>query len=134
MTVPFIVPAYAALLALVYLVLSFRVSAVRRRAGVNIGSGHSIELERAIRAHGNFAEYVPLALLLLAFLEMQRGSAYLLHGLSSLLLLGRLAHAAGISREPDVLVLRALGMAATYLVLVVAAAILLYDWSRASTL
>jgi uncharacterized membrane protein YecN with MAPEG domain len=134
MTVPFIVPAYGALLALLYLVLSFRVSTGRGRARVNIGSGGDLLLERAIRAHGNFAEYVPLALLLLGFLEMQRSSAYVLHALCLLLLLGRIAHALGISREPDILLLRAVGILATYLVLAVAGVLLLYDYGRVATL
>ncbi len=69
-----IVPFYAALLALLFMVLSVRVMRERGRARVAIGTGGNIALERRIRVHGNFAEYVPLALLLLAFMEL-RGSA-----------------------------------------------------------
>ncbi|MGH7089005.1 MAG: MAPEG family protein [Stellaceae bacterium] len=134
MTVPFIVPAYAGVLALVYLALSLRVSQLRRRGQVAVGSGQDRFLLRAIRAHANFGEYVPLALILLGFLEMQRGSAILLHALCLLLLFGRLAHAFGISREPDLMPLRAVGMLATYVVLIVPAIVLIADWSRAAAL
>lgn len=133
MTVPFIVPAYAAVFALLYVVLSLRVSMVRRSVNVSIGTGDDPRLIRAIRAHANFAEYVPLALILLGFLEMQRSSAPTLHTLCLLLLAGRVAHAVGISREPDLLPARALGMVATYLVLIVAAILALYDYGRVST-
>lgn len=101
--------------------LSFRVSFVRRRTGVSLGTGGNAELERAVRAHGNFAEFVPLTLLLLGFLEMQRISAYALHTLCLVLLAGRILHAIGISQET--LPPRVAGMAATYLVLVIAALI-----------
>ena len=134
MTVPFIVPAYGGLFAILGIVLSLRVSMVRQRVNVMIGSGDEPDLVRAIRAHGNFVEYVPLALLLLGFLEMQRTSAYTLHVLCLILLLGRIAHAVAISRQSGLLAFRAGGMAATYLVLIVAAVLLLYDWSRAASL
>ena len=72
--VPRIVPGYAALLALMYIYLAIRVMMARRDAGVSIGSGGNRMLERRIRVHGNFAEYVPIALILLVLMEM-RGSA-----------------------------------------------------------
>ena len=132
MTTPFIVPAYAAIFAIVFIVLSFRVSFVRRRVGVSLGTGGNAELERAVRAHGNFAEFVPLTLLLLGFLEMQRTSAYALHALCLVLLAGRILHAIGISQEtvPP----RAIGMIATYVVLLIAALMLLYDYGLAASM
>jgi uncharacterized membrane protein YecN with MAPEG domain len=47
---------YAALLALFYIVMSFKVVGKRRKYQVGIGSNGEMELERAIRVHGNFAE------------------------------------------------------------------------------
>ncbi|HUK59752.1 MAG TPA: MAPEG family protein [Stellaceae bacterium] len=116
-----IVPLYAALLALLFLALSVRVMAERGRVGVAIGAGGSIALERRIRVHGNFAEYVPLALLLLAFLELRGSAAWYLHLLGLALLIGRLAHAVGVSREPDIYVLRGAGVALTIAVIGLAA-------------
>ena len=69
--VPAIVPVYAAVLAFVYIVLSARVIQARRSAKVAIGTRGDVHLERIMRVHANFAEYVPFALLLATFIEMQ---------------------------------------------------------------
>src|SRR5262249_42704505 len=77
--VPSIVPVYSAVLALIYIALSARVIQVRRSAKVAIGTRGNVRLERAMRVHANFAEYVPFALLLAAFIEMQSRPAWLIH-------------------------------------------------------
>ena len=59
---------YAALLAALFLVLSLRVVRVRYRYHVALGTPHRL-VERAVRAHGNCAEYVPFGLVLLGLLE-----------------------------------------------------------------
>ncbi|MDP2323808.1 MAG: MAPEG family protein, partial [Gammaproteobacteria bacterium] len=61
---------YASVLAILYIVLSSRVARRRMKFQVGLGVGESRELERAVRIHGNFAEYVPLALLLLVVYEI----------------------------------------------------------------
>ena len=43
-------------------VLSARKIILMRRLGVGVGFGGDASLERAMRAHGNFAEYVTLCL------------------------------------------------------------------------
>jgi len=134
MTVPFVVPAYAGLLALIYVFLSIRVSRLRGEAKAMIGTGGDPRLELAIRAHGNFAEYVPLALLLLGFMEMQRSSSYVLHGLSIALFLARLLHAVGISRTAAVNPSRFIGTFVTDLVIIVAAIALIVDYFRIAAL
>ncbi|CAJ1820610.1 MAPEG family protein [Aeromonas veronii] len=95
---------YAGLLGLLFLGLSFWV--VRRRAqfGVMIGQGDAPELLAAIRAHGNFAEYVPLTLLLMALCELSGAGALWLHAGGAMLLVGRLLHAIGIQipKAPNV--------------------------------
>ena len=58
-------PLYAALLGLIFVALSIRTIRLRRRYGVGVGDGNNTELQRAARVHANFAEYVPLALLLI---------------------------------------------------------------------
>ena len=55
-----IVPFYASLLAALYFFLSLRVIRMRRRERIALGDGENARLERAIRVHANFAEYVPL--------------------------------------------------------------------------
>ncbi len=116
---------YAALLALLYLALSGLVIRQRLRHGVPIGLGEAEGLLRASRAHGNFAEYVPFALVLILLLEQGGAALWLLHGLGVALLLGRLSHAWGISRLPERLLFRQLGMLMTFGVLGVAALALL---------
>ena len=74
-----ITAVYASLLAILYIVLSYRVAQRRMRFQVGLGTGQNTELERAVRIHGNFAEYVPIALLLLAFLETGGGPAWAVH-------------------------------------------------------
>jgi uncharacterized protein len=118
-----IVPAYAALLALAYMALSLRVVRVRRDARVSLGTGNNSALERRIRVHGNFAEYVPFALLLLAFVEAQGQPPVVIHALSLLLVAARAAHAYGLST--GTLRLRVLGVVGTVAVFTSAALALL---------
>ncbi|QWE18652.1 MAPEG family protein [Polynucleobacter corsicus] len=42
---------------------------MRRKNKFGIGSGGNDDLERAIRAQGNFAEYVPFGIILITCLE-----------------------------------------------------------------
>lgn len=105
-----VVPVYAAILALLFLALSVRVIVDRRRQRVGFGTGGNAILERRIRVHANFCEYVPLALLLLAMAEL-RGAGHLwLHALCVSLVIGRLAHAIGLARPGTDDVGRIVGM------------------------
>lgn len=88
---------YAGLLGLFYLALAVNVIRSRGALKVNLGDGGREILQRRIRAHGNFAEYVPLALLLLALAETGGLAPWALHVLATALLLGRLAHAWALS-------------------------------------
>jgi uncharacterized membrane protein YecN with MAPEG domain len=131
---PIVVPGYAAVFAIIYVVLAVRVTMLRQRRKVGIGSGGHADLERAARVHANFGEYVPFALLLLAFMEMQRQSIFLIHALALLLLVGRIVHAYGVSQQDEDLRIRGAGIAATWIVLVVAAVVLLLNAVRAAAI
>jgi len=122
---PDITSHYAALLALLLVVLSMRVSLARRAAGIVLGLGDDRLLLRASRAQANFIEYAPMTLILILLLEMRGGPGWLLHALGSMLLAGRIAHGLGISREPEQLRLRQLGMALTFGAMLIGAAALL---------
>ena len=61
---------WSGLLGLLYLVLAGWVVRHRYRAKVGIGDGGDPALARAVRVHGNFAEYVPLTLVLLLLLVL----------------------------------------------------------------
>jgi uncharacterized membrane protein YecN with MAPEG domain len=123
--VPQIIPFYAALLSLIFCLLSVRVIRARRSAKVGIGLGGDAGLERAARVHANFAEYAPLALLLLLMLELQNVLPIILHGLGLALLAGRCVHAWGVSQTMEDFRLRVFGMATTFGVLILASLLLL---------
>lgn len=112
---------YAGLLALLYVYLSARVIGQRRNARISLGTGEDPELLRRTRVHANFAEYVPLALILIACCESLAAPTPLLHGLGLGLLIGRMAHAYGVSKSPQVMQMRLVGMVLTFTVLVAGA-------------
>jgi uncharacterized membrane protein YecN with MAPEG domain len=123
MVLPFFVtPLYAALCGLLLIGLSVRVTLLRRRLKVGLGDGQQPELHRAIRVQGNFAEYVPLALLLLLFLEISHQVPVVaLHILGLLLVVGRIAHALGVSRSGGSGAGRVIGVGCTFTMMIVAA-------------
>ena len=103
----------ASLLAAIFLRLSFAVIKLRRSNKISLGSGGNDELERAIRAQGNFAEYVPLALVLLACLEINGAPWWLVAIPGAVLTAGRLIHAKGIQELPPNFGKRVFGMVLT---------------------
>jgi uncharacterized protein len=107
-----ITPTVAAVLTLVYIRLAFNVIGLRRSNRVSLGTGGVDALERAIRAHGNFAEYVPLGLILMLTLEWNKAPMLLVAALGALLVAGRLIHAKGI-QETGTFKNRVLGMKLT---------------------
>lgn len=119
---------YAALLGLLLVYLSLRVSQNRRRARISLGLGEDAELERAARAHGNFVEYVPLALILMMLLEQETAQTWIVHVLGAALLAGRVLHAIGINARVAVNAGRFWGTALTWLVIL--AASLLNLWHQ----
>ena len=107
------IPAYAALLGLFYIVLTGRVVFYRNKMQVALGDNEEKQLKRAIRAHGNFNEYVPLGLLLLLVAELVTGYIIALHASAICLIIGRALHALAISRLREPIPLRILGMVLT---------------------
>lgn len=112
--------AYACALALIYLLLSLNVSRQRWLCRVSLGDGDLPVLRAAVRIHANFAEYVPLILLLLALNEASGVGASWLHVIGVTLLIGRLMHPFGMLL-PAPNPLRALGMLLTWAALLLAA-------------
>ena len=108
---------YASLLGFLFVLLSVRVMTQRKEARVEIGHGESAELFRRSRVHANFAEYVPLALLLLALAESLKAPSILLHLLGLALVAGRFSHAYGLSQSPQVAGARGLGILLTLLMI-----------------
>ncbi len=122
----YITALYAALLTPVFIYLSLRVINLRHSEKVGVGDGNNKLILRAMRVHANFAEYVPFALLLMAFAESLDTMPWMIHGLGIALVLGRLLHAYGVSRSPEPLSFRVRGMMLTFAVLAVAAVLCLF--------
>ncbi len=118
---PAITALYAGLLGLLYIVLGGFVVAQRRRARVGIGTGSDSALERAVRVHGNFAEYVPLFVLLMLIAELSGSASWLLHVLGAAFVLARLGHAFGLGRSSGTSAGRLLGTLVTWVAIVVLA-------------
>lgn len=128
MVFPALTSLYAALLALVFFALSVWVVAGRAQYRVNHGNGGQGALQRRIRAHGNFAEYVPLILLLVALLEGGGAGRTTVHLLLAPLLIARLMHPVGmVAPEASMqqYVFRGAGATATWVILLAAAVLLL---------
>ncbi|WP_050602859.1 MAPEG family protein [Ruegeria sp. 6PALISEP08] len=116
-----ITPIYAALIALLYVTLSVKVILQRRSDKISVGDGGSKMMIKAVRTHSNCAEYAPIGLLLIAMVELQGAGGVLLHVLGLLLLAGRLLHAYGFGRTPQIVILRQIGMGLTFTAILVAA-------------
>lgn len=119
---------YAALATLLVLILAARVSLGRRTTRIGIGDGGHHDLIKRIRAHANALENLPLALLLLLILELNQTRPLLLHVFGIVLIVGRVAHAIGLSRTSTTSLGRAIGVALTWGVMLVMALLLL--WSK----
>jgi uncharacterized membrane protein YecN with MAPEG domain len=118
---PVIVPAYAALLAFIFIFLSSRVIQSRVITRIGLGTGGHRGLERRMRIHANFAEYVPFTLLLLAFMEMQGRPSWLVHLLCAMLVLARIGHAIALWDEKEIFPLRVASVSATFFIMAAAA-------------
>ena len=90
---------YTGILALILVGLSLYVVDGRWRNKVGVGDGGNADMLKRMRAHANFIEYVPIALIGLYLLEVTRHSVYLLHVLGIALVVARLIHPIGMVRK-----------------------------------
>jgi uncharacterized protein len=125
MVAPTITALYGALNAIFNIFLANRVSDARRKAGVGIGLGDSKELLVASRVHGNNAEFVPLAIVMMLLAELMGGNSVVLHVYGGLLLLARVGHMLGMPR-PSPNPLRFAGVAITWTLIVAISGWVLY--------
>ncbi len=120
-----ITPYYAAILALLFIVLSVRTIKTRREHKVAIGDSGEKSILRASRVHANFSEYVPFTLLLIAMLELQSYSHWIIHGLCIALVAARTAHAYGVSQANENFKFRIFGTSTTINIIAICAFLLL---------
>ena len=120
------------ILVLFYLWMSLRIIRLRQRHKLPFGQNGDDTLQRAVRAHGNFAEYAPLGLLLWTFTFLRVGIP-VINGLTLMLFVGRLSHAYSLLvEEPRTgrFRYRIAGMLLTFGMLALSALLLLVAWFR----
>ena len=112
---------FASTFTLFYLFLSFRIGYLRGSPVMKLifRMDETIpewKLNRNVRAHGNFSEYVPIFLVLLLIIEMQAQFYFnYLLTISMIFLYGRVAHAICFAFYESNSFLRISGMLCTYL-------------------
>lgn len=104
-----ITPLYAAIIGILFLVLTVRVIRYRRSNQIGLGDGGDKGLLKRSRAHANCAEFAPLGLLLMFLVEETGSQAWVVHAIGILLVVGRIAHGYGFSASPPVMSLRVAG-------------------------
>jgi uncharacterized membrane protein YecN with MAPEG domain len=105
---------YGALCALLLVGLGMSVSRLRGKYKLARGDGGHEDLAIAMRAHGNAAEHVPLALLLLLIAELCGGASVALHIFGGALLVARLIHPVGLFKK--IMGAQFVGALGTYLI------------------
>ncbi len=112
---------YAALLAFLFLALSWYVIMYRRANMISLGDNDDKALRKRMRAQANFVEYTPIGLVLLMLTEAQGAPGFALHLLGLSLLVGRVLHAVGFASTPPKIILRQIGMVLTLLMILLCA-------------
>lgn len=112
---------YASLLGILYIGLAINIIRLRKKFKVGINDGGNKDLAKAIRVHGNFSEYVPVALILFACYELNHASVIMLHALGAALVVGRALHVIGLSKTIGVSMQRQVGMLSTFFVILILA-------------
>jgi hypothetical protein len=115
--------------ALLLSYLSVRVGRTRTRLNINLGDGGNPDMVKAIRAHGNYVEYAPAALLGLLALAALGANVAIIHALGAAFLFARIAHLMGLGLGvwPHG---RFVGTLLTMLTLLATAAMLIYSAFR----
>lgn len=107
---------YAVIAAALIIFLSFKVIKTRRRLQISVGDGNNEDLQTVQGAQSNAIEYLPIALLLLFYLEYNGANIWLIHLAGITLMTGRIVHARGLLQKN--LKQRVLGMQITIYALI----------------
>lgn len=108
---------YASILAALMIWLSIEVIKQRRKAQVKYADGGVDALQIARSAHSNAVDYIPITLIMMALLEYNGASLWMVHVCGGLFVIGRILHAKGILA--DRLKGRVSGMKLTFLVMAI---------------
>ena len=117
---------WAGLHMVLLLALSMLVVRKRQHHKVALGDGGIPDLAHAIRAFGNATEYVPAALVGLGILALAGAPPLLIHPIGFTLFVGRVLHGFALSRSTETTWPRAVGVLATWVAYISAAAALLF--------
>ena len=117
---------FATIFGVLHVVFTLRVGGYRIRSGISLGDGGDNELRNRIRAHGNFIENVPIALLLLLLNDLIGTSETTLTILGSTLLVSRIVHYVMIVSRRFPMILRPLSMLGTLGTILASSIILLF--------
>src|SRR6202035_4273937 len=112
---------YAALLGLLGAALTINVILNRVRSGINAGDGGVPALAQAIRAHANFVEQAPIALIVLGLAEVSGARMLFVNVLGVALIAARLASAYALNHTLAQTPLRQFGGGVSVLILAAAA-------------
>lgn len=107
---------YAGLSGLLLVYLALQTIKARRANKVKLGDGGVFALQSAMRAHGNFAEYMPITIIMLFLLEYNGAPVWMIHIIGITFIAGRWFHAQGLLH--DNLRKRVQGMGVTLSVLI----------------
>ena len=110
---------FAGILGLLKVALGLRVTMLRAASGISLGDEADEQMQRRVRAHANFSENVPIALILLMLVEMLHATSVTIFVLGIVLLVGRLLHWVGLSGNAEAFN-RVAGMIMTWSVIAVA--------------
>ncbi|MEJ6710401.1 MAG: MAPEG family protein, partial [Amylibacter sp.] len=110
-----ITPLYAAFLAVIFLVYTMRVIKARSAAGLSILHGDDMELALKVRIHANFADFVPIALIVLMLAEMSGGNGIAVHVAGALLIASRILIPFGMDLVKFAHPLRIIGKLGTHI-------------------
>ncbi len=121
---PIVAPIYAGLLAVMYFWLSLRVSLIRMK-GPAPDEAAATRLRRAVRAHGNASEYIPLGVIMLILLDVQGAPFWLVHVFGVMLVAGRVGHFISFNL-PSARLLTQMSMALTYAMICFSGLFVLY--------
>ena len=120
LVLPKVTMLYSGLLGVMYFLLTAMV--IRQRGLTKTGLGHEPDpaspLFRAVRIHGNFHEYVPFILFLMALDEFSGRNPLIIHAFGFALLVARMCHYLGIKKSDKGSPERMIGAATTFTLLI----------------
>lgn len=99
--------------------LAYRVAALRIRNRIGLGVGSNKTLARAMAAHGNAMENIPVALILMALAEIQSANPIFLSVLGVVFVMARVMNALGVSQHSGRSFGRFYGILLSWLVIII---------------